>query len=435
MDILLLSGLFFLNGLFAMSEIAIVSSSKFRLQQAVQDGVSTARLALQLANEPGHFLSTIQVGITLIGIMSGAIGEATLAGKFEGYLHANFPEMALYSRGISLTLVVVGITYFSLIIGELVPKRLALIRPERVAMFVARPMVLLSYATYPLVRLLSWSTDLALFLLRVKKSDDPLVTEREIRLMIDQGTEAGVFHKGEKAMVSNVMKLDALKVGAVMTPRIDMFYLDVTNSDEENRRRLIESPHSIVPLCKGGLDNVVGVIESKNILKRVLAGSAFDLEASIRPVIYIPNSLSPAHLLEEFKRSKVSLALVVDEYGEIAGLVTLKDVMEAIVGEIPSDEFDADEPEAIQRADGSWLIDGAMPVERFGQIFDLDAFGDSAEGAFHTMAGFVMSYLGHIPKASDHFSWNNFKFEVMDMDRNRVDKILVTREVAIDSDD
>ena len=429
MDVLLLAGLFVINGLFAMSEIAIVSSRKYRLQQAVEDGVSSAKIALQLASEPGNFLSTIQVGITLIGIMSGAIGEAAISGRLEVFLRSEFPEIAVYSRVISLTLVVIGITYFSLIIGELVPKRLALLKPERVAIFVARPMLMLSYAAYPLVRLLSWSTDLVLMLLRIRNTDEPLVTEKEIRLMIDQGTEAGVFHKSEKAMVSNVLRLDALKVGAVMTPRMDIYYLDVSNPFEDNRKRLIESPHSIVPVCRGGLDNVLGFIESKDLLKRVLAGEEIDLSGMLRLAIYIPKSLSPVHLLEEFKRTKVGMALVVDEYGEIAGLVTLKDVMEAIVGDIPSDEIAGEEPEAVMRSDGSWLIDGTLTIEKFKQIFELDDFPDQTEGGFHTIGGFVMSNLGHIPKESDNFSWNGLYFEVMDMDRNRVDKILVSKPV------
>jgi putative hemolysin len=244
--------------------------------------------------------------------------------------------------------------------------------------------------------------------------------------MIDQGTEAGVFHKSEKEMVSNVMRLDALKVGAIMTPRMDMYYLDAANPDEENRTRLIESPHSIIPVCRGGLDNVLGVIESKDLLRRTLSGEALNLTAAVRPANYIPRSLSAVQLLEEFRRSKIGLALVVDEYGEIAGLATLKDVMEAIVGDIPSEEAEDEEPEAVQRADGSWLLDGTLTVEKFKQIFDVDELPDEAAGNFHTIGGFVMLQLGHVPRAADHFEWDGLQFEVVDMDRNRVDKILVS---------
>lgn len=432
MDVLLLTGLFLLNGLFAMSEIAILSARKIRLRQAVDEGFASAKAVLELANEPSHFLSTIQVGITLIGIMSGALGEAALAGRVEDYIK-QVDGLADYSEALASVIVVILITYFSLIIGELVPKRLALLQPERIAMVMVRPMRWLSVLAYPLVKLLSWSTDLALLVLRVRKSDEPQITEKEIKLMIDQGTEAGVFHKGEKEMVSNVMRLDTLKVGAIMTPRMDMYYLDVANPIEENRRRLIESPHSVIPVCRNGLDNVLGVVEAKDLLRRVLSGDELKLTAAIRPANYIPKSLSPVQLLEEFKRSKIALALVVDEYGEVAGLATLKDVMEAIVGDIPSEEADDDEPEAIQREDGSWLLDGTLTIEKFKQLFDVETLPDEATGNFHTIGGFVMLQLGHVPRATDHFEWDKLYFEVVDMDKNRVDKILVSSTPGIES--
>lgn len=432
MDVLLLTGLFLLNGLFAMSEIAILSARKIRLRQAVDEGFASAKAVLELANEPSHFLSTIQVGITLIGIMSGALGEAALAGRVEDYIK-QVDGLADYSEGLASVIVVIVITYFSLIIGELVPKRLALLQPERIAMIMVRPMRWLSVLAYPLVKLLSWSTDLALLVLRVRKSDEPQITEKEIKLMIDQGTEAGVFHKGEKEMVSNVMRLDTLKVGAIMTPRMDMYYLDVANPIEENRRRLIESPHSVIPVCRNGLDNVLGVVEAKDLLRRALSGDELKLTAAIRPANYIPKSLSPVQLLEEFKRSKIALALVVDEYGEVAGLATLKDVMEAIVGDIPSEEADDDEPEAIQREDGTWLLDGTLTIEKFKQLFDVETLPDEATGNFHTIGGFVMLQLGHVPRATDHFEWDKLYFEVMDMDKNRVDKILVSSTPGVES--
>ena len=424
MDVLILAGLFFLNGLFAMSEIAIVSSRKIRLQQAVEDGKASAKIALQLASEPGRFLSTVQVGITLIGIMSGAFGEAALSGKLATLL-AQFPQVEPYARALATALVVMGITYFSLIIGELVPKRLALLTPEKIAMFMARPMNWLSTLTYPLVRVLSLSSDLVLWVLRAKKSDEPLVTEKEIKLMIEQGAEAGVFHKSEREMVSNVMRLDALRVGAIMTPRMDIFHLDVEDPIEENRRKLVDCPYSVVPVCRDGLDNVLGFVQAKDLLRRALNGEAVELAAAVRPAHFIPKSLSPMQLLEEFKRAKTAMGLVVDEYGEIAGLVTLKDVLEAIVGDIPSEEIE-EEPEAVQRDDGSWLLDGTLSIEKFKQMFDVDELPDEATGNFHTIGGFVMLQLGHVPKAADHFNWDGLCFEVVDMDKNRVDKIMVS---------
>jgi len=424
MDVLILAGLFFLNGLFAMSEIAIVSSRKIRLQQAVEDGKASAKIALQLASEPGRFLSTVQVGITLIGIMSGAFGEAALSGKLATLL-AQFPQVEPYARALATALVVMGITYFSLIIGELVPKRLALLTPEKIAMFMARPMNWLSTLTYPLVRVLSLSSDLVLWVLRAKKSDEPLVTEKEIKLMIEQGAEAGVFHKSEREMVSNVMRLDALRVGAIMTPRMDIFHLDVEDPIEENRRKLVDCPYSVVPVCRDGLDNVLGFVQAKDLLRSALNGEAVELAAAVRPAHFIPKSLSPMQLLEEFKRAKTAMGLVVDEYGEIAGLVTLKDVLEAIVGDIPSEEIE-EEPEAVQREDGSWLLDGTLSIEKFKQMFDVDELPDEATGNFHTIGGFVMLQLGHVPKAADHFNWDGLCFEVVDMDKNRVDKIMVS---------
>lgn len=426
MEIIILVFLFILNGIFAMSEMAIVSSRKIRLQQAVEDGISGARVALHLANEPGNFLSTIQVGITLIGIMSGAFGEAALTGKLATYL-SKFPAIEPYSHGLALAIVVIGITYFSLIIGELVPKRLALNKPEKIAMTVARPMRTLSAVTYPLVKVLSFSTDFILLLLGARKPEEPLVTEKEIKLMIDQGTEAGVFHKSEKEMVSNVMRLDSLRVGAIMTPRMDILFLNTNDSFEENRRKLIESPYSAMPVCRDGLDHVLGFVDAKDLLRRSLSGSPMELKAAIRPAHFVPKSLSPIQLLEEFKRAKTAVVLVVDEYGEIAGLATLKDVMEAIVGDIPSKE-EEDEPEAVQREDGSWLLDGTLSIEKFKQIYDLEELPDEGNGNYHTIAGLVMHQLGRIPRATDHFHWNGLRFEVVDMDKNRVDKLLVQQD-------
>mgnify|MGYP006274169413 CR=1 FL=1 len=425
MDLLLLMALFGLNGLFAMSEIAILSARKIRLRQAIDDGVPGAEAALGLANEPSHFLSTIQVGITLIGIMSGALGEAALSTRVEEFLR-QYPLLEPYSEGLSLAVVVFSITYCSLIIGELVPKRLALIRAEAIAISVARPMRFVSVMAYPLVKVLSWSTDLILFLLRVRKGEEPAVTEREISWMIDQGTAAGVFHKSEKEMVSNVMRLDALKVGAIMTPRMDIYAIDLAAPAAEVRRRLVESSHSIIPVCRNGIDNVVGVIEAKDLMRRVLSGEDLDLATAVRKVKYIPKSLNSVQLLEEFRESKISMALVVDEYGEVAGLATLKDVLEAIVGDMPSEEPWENEPEAVQRDDGSWLLDGTLTIEKFKQILEVGDLPGADKGNYNTIAGFVMQQLGRVPRAADRFSWGLLEFEVVDMDKNRVDKILVS---------
>jgi len=255
----------------------------------------------------------------------------------------------------------------------------------------------LSTLAYPLVRLLSWSTDCILFVLKVRHREDSIVTEREISLMIDEGTEAGLFHKSEKEMVSNVMRLDALRVGAIMTPRMEIDYLDIASPIEETRKRLIESTHSVIPVCRNGLDNVLGVIEAKDLMRRTLSGEELKLSAAIRQVKYIPKSLSSVQLLEEFRRSKISLALVVDEYGEVAGLATVKDVLEAIVGDMPTEEPWEEEPDAVQREDGSWLLDGMLSVEKFKQLLSVTELPESEDGNYHTIGGFVMEHLGRYP--------------------------------------
>ncbi len=425
MELLILVFLFVINGLFAMSEIAIVSSRKTRLQQSAQEGKRGARMALELANKPTHFLSTIQVGITSIGIFSGAFGEAALSGQLADYL-ATIPELAPHSAGLALAVVVLGITYCSLIIGELVPKRLALLQPETIAMVMAGPMRVLSVLTFPLVKILSVSTDVILKLLRARPLADDSVTEKEIRMMIEQGTEAGLFLKSEQAMLSNVLRLDDLRVGAVMTPRMDVYYLDTADSLEINREKMTNSRHSNIPVCKNGLDNVLGFIQAKDVLNQVLMGAALDLEQLAKPVHCIPKSLTPLQVMEQFKQSRMPLALVVDEYGDVDGLVTLRDVLEYIAGDLLREESE-EEPRAIQREDGSWLLDGMLSIEKFKQLFEVEIQVDEAEGDFNTLAGFVVMKLGYVPRSADYFEWQNLRFEVVDMDRNRVDKIMVSR--------
>jgi putative hemolysin len=425
MELLILVLLFVLNGLLAMSEIAIVSSRKTRLQQAVQEGKAAAGLALQQADNPSHFLSTIQVGITTIGIFSGAYGEAALSSQLAAQL-ARIPELAPYSTGLALAVVVLGITYGSLIIGELVPKRLALLRPEPIAMLMARPMRMLALIAFPLVKILSLSTDLILKLLRVGTGPRNSVTEKEIRMMIEEGTEAGVFLRSEQVMLSNVLRLDDLRVGAIMTPRMDIYYLDTTDPIDLNRDRISSSPYSNIPVCQRGLDNVVGFIQARDVLREVLTGKPLDLEALARPVHCIPATLTPLQVMEQFRQSRLPMALVVDEYGEMEGLITLSDVLEYIAGDLLLQDSE-EEPGAIQREDGSWLLDGMLGIEKFRQIFDLENLPEESRGDFNTLAGFVVMQLGYVPRSADHFEWNGLRFEVVDMDRNRVDKIMVSR--------
>lgn len=422
LEILILLVLIFVNGLFSMSEMAIISARKVRLQQLANQGSTSARAALELADAPNRFLSTVQVGITLIGILTGAFGGATIADKLAGYLRL-IPGLALYSQAIAFSLVVVTITYLSLIIGELVPKRLALNNPERIAAAVAIPMRMVASIASPVVHLLSASTDLVLRLLGIEPSTDPQVTEEEIKVLIEQGTEAGTFEEVEQDMLERVFRLGDRPVSALMTPRPDIVWLDMEDSAEENRLKMMDSAHSRFPVCQSGLDNALGVMYVTDLLARSLSGQPLDLTASLRQPIFVPESTRGLKVLELFKQTGIHLALVVDEYGVIQGLVTLNDIMVEIVGDVPSVN-QMEEPQAVQREDGSWLLDGMLPVDEFFEIFDMEDLLEN-RGNYQTLGGFVITHLGRIPAAAEHFEWEGMRFEVMDMDGNRVDKVLV----------
>jgi putative hemolysin len=422
MEILVIAFLILLNGLFAMSELAIVSSRKTRLQQWAEEEQRGAQIALQLANEPGHFLSTVQVGITSIAILSGALGEAVLAEDIARWL-SNVPVLASYSQEIALGLVVVLVTYLSVVFGELVPKRVALHNPERIAVLVARPLQWLAEASAPVVRVLSWSSDVVLRLLGLRESRELPVTDEEINVLMEQGTEAGVFESGEQTLVSNILRLDEQRITAIMTPRMEIVHLDLEWSYEENRDELIRNPHSRLPVTRGGLEDVAGILDIKDVLARSLRGEAIDFAALLRPALYVPESISPIQLLETFKKTRNHLALIVDEFGDIDGLVTMTDVLGAIVGDIPYGEV-AEESQAVRREDGSWLLDGMLSIDKFKELFDVEELPGEESGAFNTLGGWVMAQLGKVPRIAERFDWEGMRFEVMDMDRNRVDKVL-----------
>jgi putative hemolysin len=423
-EVLIILLLIVANGVFAMSEIAVVSARKARLEQLANEGDPRARAALELANAPSRFLSTVQVGITLIGILAGAFGGVTIARKLAEGL-GTLPGLAPYSQVLGIAIVVVALTYLSLIVGELVPKRLALNDPERVASLVAGPMRTLSVMASPIVRLLSASTDAALRVLRARPSAGPPVTEEEIEVLIAQGTEAGVFLEAEEDIVKSVFRLSDRKVSSLMTPRPDIVWLDVGDPPEAVRRKIVESAHSRFPVGQGGLDNVVGVVRAKDLLARCLAGQPVDVKASLQHPLFVHESLSAFQLLEVLKTSRAHIALVVDEFGGIQGMVTLKDISEAILGDVPSVE-EMREPEVLRREDGSWLMDGALPMDEFQEVVRCGKLPDEEKGYYQTLGGFVMTHLGRIPSAGDRFDWDALRFEVMDMDGRRVDKVLVT---------
>jgi putative hemolysin len=427
MELLVLLLLFVVNGLFSMSEMAVVSSRKARLTQLSDEGRSGAAAALDLANNPSHFLSTIQVGITVIGITSGAFGEARLTAQVSGWL-SQFSFIAEHAEAIAATLVIVGITIGSLLIGELVPKRVALLNPEAVASTVATPMKWLSSLVHPVVRLLSMATEGFVRLLPKRSTaDNPPVTEEEIRVLMEQGAEAGVFEEHEHELVSRVFKMDDLRVTAVMTPRTDLVYLDLEEPEEALLARLADAPHSRFPVTRGDLDNLEGLVEVKALLSDLVRGKKLDLAGRVVKPLYLPETLSVTEVLGSFKKHHQTAAFLVNEYGELQGLVTLHDVLEALVGDMGTED-EAGEVDIVQREDGSWLVDGGVSVERFKEAVEIEqSLPEEDTGSYNTLGGFVMLQLGRVPKPADRFEWGNHRFEVVDMDKNRVDKLLVTR--------
>ena len=432
MDVFLLLLLILLNGVLAMSEIAIVSSRKSRLQKLADDGSPGAETALALANEPSGFLSTIQVGITTVGILSGAIGENVLVDPLTRYF-GGFALLAPYAHGLSMTVVVVGLTYFSVVVGELVPKRLGLLAPETIASLISSPMNWLARVTRPLVWLLSSSSSLMLRLIGARNRGEPSVTNDEINVLMEQGAEAGVFHESEQEIVSNVLRLDEQRISAIMTPRRDMFIIDLDEGEAVVWQRLIDTSFSRVVVCRDGLEQVLGVLQTGDLLKKALPGQGVtlaDLEALLRPPLYVPESVTTTQLLESFRRARLQFALIVDEYGEVQGLVTLTDVLAAIVGELSVPEAPEDR-DMLQREDGSWLVDGDVGIERLKSVLDIgDDLPGEEEHSFNTVGGLIMHVLGRIPAPTDHFEAVGWRFEVLDMDRNRVDKVLLSQPPA-----
>lgn len=426
MDVALLMALILLNGVLAMSEIAVVSSRQARLVKLAEEGNAGARSALALNREPSIFLSTVQVGITMVGILSGAIGEATLAVPLAEWL-GGIPPLADHALGIAMTVVVGVLTYLSVVVGELVPKQLGLLAPERVAARIARPMKLLSRVVGPLVLLLSSSSRLLLLLLGVRRENEPPISNDEIKVLMEQGAEAGVFHASEQAIVANVLRLDEQRISAIMTPRKDIYLLDLNDREADIRRRLAESPYKRVVVCRGGLENVVGVLRTGDLLKTTLFAAPLAVEPSIRAALYVPTGATVTQLLETFRRARQQCALAVDEYGELQGLVTLTDVLTSIVGDLPNPDI-PEECGIVVREDGSWLVDGDVSIERIKPLVGINGeLPGERQNVFTTLGGFIMFVLGRVPVTADHFESDGIRFEVVDMDRNRVDKVLIAR--------
>ncbi|MCZ2127079.1 MAG: hemolysin family protein [Anaerolineales bacterium] len=413
--------LILLNGVFAMAEAALVASRKARLQQKADDGNKASALAVKLLEDPNVFLSTAQIGVTLISIFSGAVGGATIATKLAVLLQS-VPYIGAYSESISLALVVVVITILTIWLGELVPKRLGINKPERIAQIVAAPMLFLSRLFSPLIKLIGSATNFVLRLLHVDPSDNPPITEEELQLLMDQGTEAGIFEEAEHDMVEGVFSLGDTRVYSVMTPRTEIVWLDVTDSTAEILDKMEGSPYSRFPVRQDSLDTIIGVVKSRDLLVAILSQKQIDLKELSKSAHFIPETTLASRALEALKKNNAEMLLVVDEFGGVQGLLTINDILEEIVG-----VMEGDEPQATQRQDGSWLLDGMLEMDEFKKIFALDELPHESE--YETLSGFVMTSLGKLPQTADHFEWNNLRFEVMDMDGRRVDKVLVTSKL------
>lgn len=425
MEILILAGLILLNGAFAMSEIALVTARKARLQRLVDEGDKSAAAAMALGEDPTRFLSTIQIGITSIGVLNGIVGEAALAAPLATWL-ASLGVPQPYGSYLATGLVVITITYFSIVVGELVPKRMGQSHPELFARLVARPIEWLAIATKPFVLLLSVSTRTLLRVLGAKETSGSPVTEEEIHAVLAEGTSAGVIESHEHAMVRNVFRLDDRQIGSLMVPRADVVFLDLDETFEENVARIGRSDHARFPVIKGGRDNVVGVLNARQWLSNALQGGSRELaDQPLQPTLYVPETITGMELLDNFRQSDVHMAFVIDEYGEVQGIVTLQDLIEAITGEFqPRDPADS---WAVQREDGSWLLDGHIPVPELKDRLGLESVPEEDRGRYQTLSGMLMFLTGRLPKVADHAQWQGWRFEIVDLDARTIDKVLATK--------
>lgn len=427
MEIAILASLILLNGIFAMSELALVTARRSRLQRLAEEGDRSAAVAMRLGEEPTQVLSTVQIGITAIGILNGIMGEAALSEPLKAFLTrdpVNFDSAnaALIAR----TVVVVGITYFSIVVGELVPKRIAQFNAEGIARLMARPVSLLALLSRPFVYLLSASTDGILRLMGKKELSTANLTEDDIHAMLVEGSQAGLIEKHEHEMVRNVFRLDDRQIASLMTPRSEIVFLDVEQPLDTMLEQLIASDHSRFPVCRGGLNELFGVITAKRLLKQHIREETTDLTNYLLPAVYVPESLTGMKLLEQFRESGVQMVFVVDEYGEVLGLVTLQDVLEALAG-----EFKARDPEdvwAVRRDDGSWLLDGLIPIPELKDRLELRSVPEEEKGRYHTLSGMIMWLVGRLPRTGDVTEWQGWMLEVVDLDGNRIDKVLAQRK-------
>jgi putative hemolysin len=423
-DILIIVLLTLASGVFAMSEMAMVTARKSRLQEWASKGNTRARTALELAHTPDRFLSTLQISITFVSILAGAFAATTLAQRVVPLL-TSIPALKPYSQPLALGLVLLLITYFLFVLGDLVPKRLAMRYPEIIATVAAIPLRWFAKILAPIVHLLTISSDVVSSLFGKSESQESPVTEEEIKTLVQQGTEAGVFEESEQDMVEAVLRLGDQTARSLMTPRTQIVWLDLENRIDQIHEKIMESGYSRFPVAAGSLDDVTGIVQAKDLLTANLGGRPMDLKALVQQPLFVPRTISALALLESFRSSGQHIALVVDEYGGIEGLLTHHDILEAIAGDMPFDAKPSD-PKAVQRHDGSWLLDGMLSVDEFKEIFHVESLPGEKRDAYQTLGGFIFTQMGRVPSVAEHFEWNDLRFEVVDMDGKRIDKVLVT---------
>ncbi len=414
-----------INGFFALSEMAIVSARKVRLEQRVEDGNKGAERALKILKNPSRFLSTVQVFITLIGILSGAFGGVTLANALQRAL-AKIPAMVPYSQELSVALVVVLITFLSLVFGELLPKQIALMHADHLAATLAPVMHVLSIITRPVVSLLSGTTSLFLKLFRVKPSPEPGVTVEDVRSMISDGAKEGVFESSEQEMVDRVFKLDDRTISSLMTPRTEVVFIDIEEPWEEIRQSLVEHPYARFPVYEGQLDSVLGVLDVRDVMVKLAQDQKVVVRDILRPVIFLPETISALDTLDYMRENATDMAIIIDEFSGVLGLVTRSDVLEVMLGHAITSNAN-EIPEVTRRADGSWLVDGLYVVDDLKMLLDVEELPEEAEIRYETLGGLVLAMLERLPVVGDTFTWNSYRFEVVDMDGRRVDKVLISR--------
>ena len=422
-EIIIILILIILTGYLSMAELAVVSVRKAKMQKYLEEGNEKAQIVIDLLEDPNEFLSTVQIGISLIGVLTGAFGGVTLAEPLSKLI-----SFVPYNEPISVIIVVVVTTYLTLVIGEIVPKVIALNNPEKVSLKVAKSMVILSKISKPISFILAKSSRFLLWILRIENRNDDIVTEEEIELMIKEGIEDGTIEQEEEDIIKRVFKLDDQKVESIMTPRNEIIWIDLDDSKEINKVKIMESKRSIFPVAHGELDDFMGVVQAKDILSLMFSDINFDINEIIKESLVVSENLETLELLKEFKENQeyVHMALVVDEFGSVEGLITLNDLLKGIVGDIPGIDED-DEPKATIRDDGTWLIDGRFGIDNFKELFDIDeSFPDEEEDGFTTIAGFILSISGTLPAINDKYQWKRFCFEIVDLDGHQIDKILVT---------